>query len=86
MVVIKTNEENRIIWASLNGHLDDDEIEVTLPDGVEFENLLDYLYVDGKFILDPLPEVEKRTMPTQLDMIEAQLTYTAMMTDTLLEV
>ena len=31
-----------------------------------------------------LPEAEPE--PTQLDMIEAQVTYTAMMTDTLLEV
>lgn len=30
--------------------------------------------------------VEEVTEPTQLDMIEAQVTYTAMMTDTLLEV
>lgn len=32
-----------------------------------------------------LPEVEPEEQPTQLDMIEAQVTYTAMMTDTLLE-
>lgn len=31
---------------------------------------------------EPVPEAE----PTQLDIIEAQVTYTAMMTDTLLEV
>lgn len=30
--------------------------------------------------------VEENTVPTQLDIIEAQVTYTAMMTDTLLEV
>lgn len=29
---------------------------------------------------------EESTQPTQLDIIEAQVTYTAMMTDTLLEV
>ena len=29
---------------------------------------------------------EETTQPTQLDIIEAQVTYTAMMTDTLLEV
>lgn len=33
---------------------------------------------------DPEPEVEPE--PTQLDILEAQVTYTAMMTDTLLEV
>lgn len=32
-----------------------------------------------------MPEPEKE-QPTQLDLVEAQVTYTAMMTDTLLEV
>lgn len=44
----------------------------------------EYLYVDGEYIHDPLPT--EATLPSQLDMIEAQITYTAMMTDTLLEV
>lgn len=35
-------------------------------------------------ILEPVPEPEPE--PTQLDRIEAQVIYTAMMTDTLLEV
>ena len=34
----------------------------------------------------PDPEPETDPEPTQLDLIEAQVTYTAMMTDTLLEV
>lgn len=33
----------------------------------------------------PEPEPEPEAKPTQLDIIEAQVTYTAMMTDTLLE-
>lgn len=33
----------------------------------------------------PAPEPEPAPAPTQLDRIEAQLTYTAMMTDTLME-
>ena len=33
----------------------------------------------------PEPEPEKEPEPTQLDIIEAQVTYTALMTDTLLE-
>lgn len=34
----------------------------------------------------PEPEPELEPEPTQLDRVEAQVTYTAMMTDTLLEV
>lgn len=33
-----------------------------------------------------VPNIEVDSTPSQLDIIEAQLTYTAMMTDTLLEV
>lgn len=33
---------------------------------------------------EPEPEVEPEAEPSQLDIIEAQVTYTAMMTDTLL--
>lgn len=53
----------------------------TLPEG----NYYDYLYIDGEYIYDPLPVEEIAETPTQLDILEAQVTYTAMMTDTLLE-
>ena len=53
-----------------------------LPEG----NIADYLYVDGKYIHDPIPVEPVVEVPSQLDIIEAQVAYTAMMTDTLLEV
>lgn len=53
-----------------------------LPDG-DFNN---YLYINNEYVYDELPVAELEVIPTQLDMIEAQVTYTAMMTDTLLEV
>ena len=52
----------------------------SLPEG----NCADYRYVDSVWIYDPLPVPEAE--PSQLDIIEAQVTYIAMMTDTLLEV
>lgn len=54
----------------------------SLPGG----NLYEYRYVDGEFVHDPVPAKEETNEPTQLDRIEAQVAYTAMMTDTLLEV
>ena len=51
-----------------------------LPEG----NLFDYQYIDNEFICNPLPKEEPVVKPSQLDIIEAQITYTAMMTDTLL--
>ena len=41
-------------------------------------------YSFEEYQMPPVPETEPE--PTQLDIIEAQVTYTAMMTDTLLEV
>lgn len=54
------------------------------------EDYLRYTFVDGVLTLTNIPEsipsepIEPE--PTQLDRIEAQVAYTAMMTDTLLEV
>lgn len=55
---------------------------------VEFlpeSNLPDYQYINNEFIHNPLPKEEVKEIPSQLDVIEAQITYTAMMTSTLLE-
>lgn len=54
----------------------------TLPDG----DATEYKYKDGEYIYDPLPKPEETEEPSQLDVLEAQVIYTAMMTDTLLEV
>lgn len=51
-----------------------------LPEG----DLADYRFLEGDFVYDPQPRQDTQ-LPTQLDRIEAQLVYTAMMTDTLLE-
>ena len=77
-------EDNRILsaWKVLpNGNYDGMPIVDILPEG----NLLDYQYIDGEFIYNPLPKEEIKEVPSQLDVIEAQITYTAMMTGTLLE-
>lgn len=64
-------------------------------DGFEYKNIVDelpegditnYKYIDGEYVYDPLPVEEVVEEPSQLDILEAQVTYTAMMTDTLLEV
>lgn len=82
---LRLYEDNRIhsAWKVLpNGNYNGMPIVEKLPDG----NLPDYLYIDGEYVYDPLPVVEPEETPSQLDVIEAQVTYTAMMTDTLLEV
>ena len=94
MYAIKVNEENRILCATFaefavkegsgqqitQADLMDGYILVAqIPDG----DLSGYRYVNGDFVFDP--EETQVDQPSQLDKIEAQITYTAMMTDTLLE-
>ena len=59
---------------------------ITVPDTFPF---VDITTEDGVVIsmtagIVPEPEPEPTPAPTQLDRIEAQITYTAMMTDTLI--
>ena len=48
-------------------------------------NVTDYKYIDKTFVYSPI-EVEEVIVPNAFDILEAQVIYTAMMTDTLLEV
>ena len=78
---LNLGKDGRVLSATYPEYAPADAVTVeALPEGA----YSDYRYVDGEFIHDPLPKVEPK--PTQLDIIEAQVTYTAMMTDTLLEV
>lgn len=82
---LNLTEDKRILSACVvlpNGIYDGMPIVKVLPDG----DITDYLYIDNEFIYDPIPEVIIEEKPSHLDIIEAQVTYTAMMTDTLLEV
>lgn len=87
MIALNLFQDNRILSACKvlsKGNYINMPIVDTLPEG----NLPDYQYIDNEFIYNPLPkeEVDAVEKPSQLDIIEAQVTYTAMMTDTLLEV
>lgn len=80
---LNLDEDGRILSATYEKYAPADAVKVEeLPDG----NLYEYLYVKGKLIHDPIPVGPVEETPSQLDIIEAQVTYTAMMTDTLLEV
>lgn len=74
--------DGRILSATFACYGAKDAVRVdVLPEG----DLSDYRYAEQRFIYDPV-EKSADPVPTQLDRIEAQLIYTAMMTDTLLEV
>ena len=80
---LNLSEDKRVLSVTEEQYAPADAVLVdSFPEGDVYE----YRYVDGKFIHDPLPEIEVVEKPSQLDRIEAQTTYTAMMTGTLLEV
>ena len=73
-------EDGRVLCATFEKYAHGDALVTdTLPEG----DITDYRYVGGEFIYDPLPVEEEQI--TQMDRLEAQVVYTAMMTDTLLE-
>lgn len=75
-------ENGRILSVTYEKYAPYGVIVDELPEG----NVADYRYVNGEFVYDPIPVEPVVEVPSQLDIIEAQVTYTAMMTDTLLEV
>lgn len=85
MIALNLSQDNRILSACKvlpAGIYTGMPIVDNIPDG----NVYDYQYIDGEFIYNPLPVIEEDIQqPTQLDTIEAQVVYTAMMTGTLLE-
>lgn len=60
---------------------------VIRPDAVPIDNVNKFAWEDGDYrqIQVYIPYGEPDTIPSQLDRIEAQLVYTAMMTGTLVE-
>lgn len=79
---LKLADDGRVLSATLAEYAQPGAVAVeVLPAG----DVSDYRYVAGEFIYDPAPMPAVMEIPTQLDRIEAQLVYTAMMTDTLLE-
>ena len=80
---LNLEDDGRVLSATYEQYAPEDTVLVdSIPDG----DLHEYRYVDGEFVHDPLPAEEAVEEPSQVDRIEAQVVYTAMMTDTLLEV
>lgn len=81
MYALNLSDDGRILSATYPEYAPAIAITVdSLPDG----DISEYRYVDGEYIHDPLPVPVSVPTPTQQDRFEAQLLYTALMTDTLL--
>ena len=69
MYALNLDTDNRILSATFEEYATDDMSKVeTLPEG----DITDYLYVDGKYIYDPLPEPEP-TEPTADEVLDVLL-------------
>jgi len=88
MFAIKIDEEKRIQWSTYEEYATEDLILVeSLPTGEteKEKDITNWLYVDSEYVYDPLPDPPPRPEPLDLEKIDAQVLYTAMMTDTVLE-
>ena len=80
---LNLSEDYRVLSVTFEKYAPQDAIKVDeLPEG----NIADYKFINNEFIYEPIMAELVEEKPSQLDLIEAQVTYTAMMTDTLLEV
>lgn len=83
MYALIISEDGRILSSTYDQYAPAEYPRVEkLPEG----DITNYLYINNKYVYSPLPITKTEETPTQLDRIEAQVTYTAMLTDTLLEV
>lgn len=70
--IIQIDENNRCVSANCNYTEEDKTVEYEFKSEDErisfFENIQDYIYQDGKFVLDKLPEPEPQ--PSELDLLK----------------
>lgn len=87
MKVIKYQMLQTVVLDGIEQPLSEDCISaVTIPYSVENEERAKVEAYKGEYAIEDNGLPEPAETPTQLDRVEAQLAYTAMMTDTLLEV
>lgn len=77
------NEENRICMVTKDKQ-NEKQFEFDFSSDFDFSGIANWKIVDGELIYDELIIPTSEQQPSQLDLIEAQVTYTALMTDTLL--
>ena len=79
---LNLNEEGRVLSVCRAAFASADSV---LVEEIPENDILDYIYVDGELKYYPEIKTQVEEVPDSMDWIEAQLAYTAMMTDTLLE-
>ena len=76
----------KIIKYKLSQGVNGGTIDTMIPFSEANEEIAKAEAYKGEYTIEDDGQPEPKSTPSQLDVIEAQVTYTAMMTDTLLEV
>lgn len=81
MYSLNLSNDGRVLSACvvLEGFAYANIVEV-LPEG----DINDYRYISGNYVYEPAEKPVTPEVPTEFEKIEAQVVYTAMMTDTLI--
>lgn len=83
---LNLDSDGRVLSASVVFEMDSEDKYDNVVDELPEGNIVDYKYAEGEYVYDPLPKEEETEQPSQLDILESQIIYTAMMTNTLLGV
>ena len=78
MFALNLDIDGRILSATYPQYATDDmPIVEALPDG----DISDYLYVDGKYVYEPVPKAEEpEPTPTEMERLRADVEFIAIMT------
>jgi len=88
MYAINLNSENRILRATEERFADSESYLVeSLPTGEseKEKDISNWKYINSQYVYDPLPDPEPQPEPIDIGKLDAQVLYTALMTDTLIE-
>ena len=75
-------EDGRVLSATFAVYAQPGSVRV---EQIPIDDITNYIFVEGKLRYSPKEKVQMERTLDRLDVLEAQITYTAMMTDTLLE-
>ena len=75
-------EDGRVLSATFAVYAPPNSV---LVEQIPEDNITNYVYMEGKLHYLPLEKEVVEETADRMDILEAQITYTAMMTDTLLE-
>jgi len=88
MYAINLDDNDRILRATIQQFADSESILVdSLPTGqtAKEQDITNWLYQGGQYVYSPKADPTPPPEPIDIDRLDAQMLFTAMMTDTLMQ-